>query len=581
MSRTLASRRFGRSLATLVAATAVLAGCAQIPTSGPVVQGPSPDAGNGPVSIDAQRPKPGASPQDIVQGFLDAMSSYQFGFPIARTYLAPGVDWAPTTTIVYGAGENLTVQGDGSSVVFDAPKIATIEDTGRYTAAAPSEEITVPLRLEKSEGEWRVAAPPTWLLISTLERDANYGQFFNYYPSLDGDLLVPDPVWLPANGEEVPNLLAEQLVNGPSDALGDAVRNAFPAGTAVTGVDIEAKNARVTLTDRALDASPADRTLMAAQLVYTLRQLVGTEVDTVSIMIGGERLEIPDMPATIPVTAYPNLDPLARFAAPLGYAVSGNRVVTVDPDTGDLHTVPGPAGDDAALASTCSATPCPPLSIAVSVDEKTIATVSSDGRIVSTVALADGATPEAVWNGGNVAQPTWDRYGYLWFASHSEDTSGLWRVLPGSLPVKVDAPELERTTVLSTRIAPDGVRIAVVIQDAGAEARLLVGRIRQGKELAATDFVEIAPQVTSVLDVAWLGETDLEVIGNTADRQGSPLSVSIDGSRITQSVKTGTELIAGFSDQPVLAISDGDLSRQVSQISWVNIGEATSVTYPG
>ena len=559
-------------MAALVAAVTVLAGCAQIPSNGPVVRGPSPDAGNGPVSIDARPPKPGASPQDIVQGFLDAMSSYQFGFPIARTYLAPDVKWNPTTTIVYGAGENLTVQGDGSSVVFDAPKIATIAESGRYTATAASEEITVPLRLAKIGGEWRIAAPPTWLLISTLERDANYGQFFDYYPSLDGDLLVPDPVWLPANGEEVPTLLAGQLVDGPSDALGDAVRNAFPAGTGVVDVVIEAKNARVTLSDEALNASPSDRSLMAAQLVYTLRQLLSTEVDTVSIIVNGARLDVPDMPATIPVTAYPNLDPLAGFTDPTAYAISAGRIVTVNADTGDLHTIPGPVGDEAAAAR----------SIAVSLDEKNIAMVSADGRTVETAPLDGKTAPTAVWNGGTVGQPTWDRYGDVWFTASAGATSGLFRAHPGSAAApKIDAPELERTTVLKTRIAPDGVRIAVVIQDAGAAPRLLVGRIRRGEQPAVTDFVEIAPQISNVLDVAWLGESDLEIIGDVGDRHGAPLGVSVDGSRITQSIKTDTDAIAGFADQPALAISGGDLSRQVSQISWVDIGEATSVTYPG
>jgi hypothetical protein len=409
-------------------------------------------------------------------------------------------------------------------------------------------------------------------LISTLERDANYGQYINYYPSLDGKVLVPDPIWLPANGEELPTLLTQQLVDGPTDDLGDAVHNAFPPGTRVTDVAIEARNARVGLSDQALDADGPTRTLMAAQLVYTLRQVV--DVQSVSITVNGTRFDVPDMPPSIPINSFQSLDPLGPSADPMGYAIASDRIVSVDPASGDMRTVIGAAES------------LDPRAIAVSLDERKVAAVSADGGRIDVVTVGSSATPETVWNGGDVTQPSWDRYGDLWFAVRGpEGASTLRRVHPGSSAqaIKVEAPELERTTVLAVRVAPDGVHLAVIIQDSGANARLLVGAIRRDDEQpAASRFVEIAPQVVSVRDVAWLGTNDLAVVGSSAGRRAEPLVVAADGSRVTQSVETGIMLIAGYGDQPVLAISEGfALLRQNSQISWETIGEATAITYPG
>lgn len=251
-----------------VMAGAFLAACAQIPTTGPVEAGPSPGDDVPRVSIDPRPPGTDARPDEIVRGFLDAMSSYQLGFPVARTYLAPDTDWDPASTIVYDRPETITASDDGTSVVFAAPKIATIEDTGRYVAADPNDVVTFALQLVKVDGQWRISGPPTWLLISTLDLAANYAQYETYYPALGGDVLVPDLVWLPATGGDLPLLLADELVDGPSAALGDAVRG-FPDGTRVVDVTMEPGGVRVQLSQEAAAAPAADRTLMAAQIVYT------------------------------------------------------------------------------------------------------------------------------------------------------------------------------------------------------------------------------------------------------------------------------------------------------------------------
>ena len=65
--------------------------CASVPTSGPIEQGPVVDAGESTqfIRVIAAPPSQGASPADIVRGFLEANASLESDHAIARRYLTP------------------------------------------------------------------------------------------------------------------------------------------------------------------------------------------------------------------------------------------------------------------------------------------------------------------------------------------------------------------------------------------------------------------------------------------------------------------------------------------------------------
>ncbi len=85
----------GLMLALLLA---VLAGCARIPTAGPVGKSSEGSAGNlsAPVFLPAA-PQPGASPETIIDYFYRAGSGYEDDYAVAREYLtqASSVAWKP------------------------------------------------------------------------------------------------------------------------------------------------------------------------------------------------------------------------------------------------------------------------------------------------------------------------------------------------------------------------------------------------------------------------------------------------------------------------------------------------------
>ena len=70
----------------------LLAGCASVPTSGPVAHHtPQAASVDGGVRVDPLPPSEGASQLLIVEGFLHAMSTYQPGYAVARQYLTDAV----------------------------------------------------------------------------------------------------------------------------------------------------------------------------------------------------------------------------------------------------------------------------------------------------------------------------------------------------------------------------------------------------------------------------------------------------------------------------------------------------------
>src|SRR5215207_9383804 len=99
----------GRGRWALVGAIGLMltTACAEIPTSGEVVEGDSVSE-QLPVVVgfEPNPPPPGATETGIVQGFLDAMASYEPQYSTAREFLTPDAQavWTPSEAMtIYSA----------------------------------------------------------------------------------------------------------------------------------------------------------------------------------------------------------------------------------------------------------------------------------------------------------------------------------------------------------------------------------------------------------------------------------------------------------------------------------------------
>ena len=221
---------------------------------------------------------------------------------------------------------------------------------------------------------------------------------------------MPDTVLLP----ELPGLSTKvvgRLLRGPTAALRGAVGTAFPQGTSleVASVPVSDGLATVRLDENALRADDDARERMSAQIVWTLKQL-GPDIQRVRITAAGEDLVVSGVGVEQSRNSWQTYDPAGLGGIPSVYAVRDGRAGVLIEN--EFAPVDGAAGAEGAGVRTP----------AVSLDENRVATVSLDGRTVSTGRLVEGAALRPVLSGGDFARPSWDPLGNLWAVDRAAGT---------------------------------------------------------------------------------------------------------------------------------------------------------------
>ena len=400
-----------------VCAVLALAGCASIPTSGPVRSGGDlrlQRADDG-VSVIGEPPRPGATPSQIVNGFLDSSADFQNDHEVARLYLTTAASraWRPQAgTQVYDKTELSVEQSsaDASTFVFDAPAVGDIAGDGTYSRAEVGPPVIRQFRLAKVNGQWRIADLDDGLLLSSSELGDTYRQVSLYFLAPSGVTLVPDPVLIP----ELPGLstkVVARLLRGPTSALRGAVTTAFPEGTSldVSSVPVTDGVATVQLDDTALRADDTARQQMSAQLVWTLKQLSG--VTAIRIRVGGEDLQVNSAGAVQQSTDWPTFDPDKVPSNLSAYVELDGRVGRYL--EGKFSPVLGEGG----LARPRVRTP------AVSFDNARLAAVSAPaGHSVLVGRMQDGEklAPRIGGPDSDFSSPSWDRDNGLWVVDRTD-----------------------------------------------------------------------------------------------------------------------------------------------------------------
>lgn len=529
----------------LAAAAAVLAlaGCATLPTSGPVqTADPVIPAGYS-VDVLAEGPTEDATTQQIVDGFLRA-SAYGFtdDFAVARLYLAAGVAerWDPAAQVrVYSAAKNpgIAVGSDGG-IRVTVDQVAYVDSDGRYTERAPSPTTTSFTLVRDAAGQWRIAALEDGILISDLNFSQTYSASSLWFPTADATSLVPDIRWYPFEGRAT--TLVTGLLGGPSGWLQPAVTTAFPQGTRLRGsVAVQDGVALVNLSGEALGADVAQRALMLAQLHTTLSAV--TLVTSVEVTVNGAQFE--------PLEPAGGLDLPQSVSSPV--MVSDGALVRWNGR--ELAVVPG-AEDLSALDPRHPAVPYEGVDVPMVV-------LSGANRLVTV------PTPESPSVGllelPDLVPPSMDRYGWVWTAA--ADNPGSLVVVRGDGGIgAVAAPWLSGRTVTHVRLAADGARLAVVSQigDATRIELAAVVRDRTGTPTTTGEPLQIGDTLTAVSDLSWVDQSTLAVLGSPLADSGNQVHLLQVGGPTTviPLVEDAVSLSANRNARSlVVATSDGRL----------------------
>ena len=502
----------------LTIVTALLSGCASIPSTGPVVQGPRVDVlrNDGYVRVLARPPVAGMSPEAIVRGFLVASASIPDGDDTARTYLTTGASsaWnAQSSITVYDAAAlTVTVESD-DRVRISAPKIGTIDSRNRYLTANVGELFEDELQLRQIDGEWRIDSAPKALYLGEGDVRRSYRSYPVYFFDTDYERLVPEFILLPIGSGGQATQLMRSLLAGPSIEFGSALVSAIPRGTTLgfRSVSIDGTTASVPLDQTAL-AVPADRRdALLAQIVWTLSSL--PQVVLVRVSAAGEVLTASSGNSTYTAGEFAGVDPEDASPDPRLVFVQGNRVFELR----DGQRRPVGSGDASSAAA---------LSRAADL----AAFVTQDRKLI--FVTKNGTSPRPIAVGRDLARPQILADGRLWFVDR-EAQGGLrsWDAEAGVRRVNTGLPSAAR--ILDYAIAPDRSRIALVVNN-GVTTTLRLGVILQSETgYQVVGLKRVEQKLSAVSTVTWESMQDIVVLGSVGAVAVQPIRLSLPTGEVT------------------------------------------------
>ncbi|MFI9789177.1 LpqB family beta-propeller domain-containing protein [Streptomyces leeuwenhoekii] len=600
-----------RAVAYAVGGAVLLAGCASMPDSGDLRGVESTPRQDTQVRVFAMPPAENAPPSEIVQGFLEALTSDDPHFETAREYLTDKArrTWRPelsTTVLADGPGTEPGRVGDREdadaySLTLTGTKVATVDAQQSYAPADGEYRAPVHLTRDAKTGQWRIDTVPQGVVMGKSDFQRNYTSVNKYYfaanetpDAADGaggqPMAVADPVYVRKRVDPLTQAV-RSLLSGPTRPLGPAVRTSFPAGTALAeGVSSLTPDDRnrltVELNGRAARTGPDTCDEMAAQLLFTLRNLTPA-VDEVDLRSGDTRLCSLTEDRAAAVAARGS----AQHPDYLYFVDGEERVVRLPAGSSATRAepVPGALGSGAAKLR----------SVAVSRDEHRAAGVGLDGGSLYVASLVSGAslgervlTSEGPTEGERLSTPSWDAQGDLWVVDRDPASPRLLMLEDGAgRPVTVRTPGLEGR-VQDVRVAADGVRIALVVRDEDGQRSLLIGRIaRDGKaggEQAVTvrGLRSATPGLEEVTAMSWAGDSRLVVVGREHGGVQQIGYVQVDGSTPepqAPAALTGVQEIAASEDErlPLVAYSEDGIVRLPSGTQWQKVTDGTAPVYPG
>ncbi|MEU8437920.1 LpqB family beta-propeller domain-containing protein [Streptomyces sp. NPDC029216] len=574
--------RGARSLLALGAVGLLVAGCASMPDRGEIRRVEASQGVDSQVRVFGVPPSDKASPAEIVDGFLEAMTSDDPQLTTARKYLTEDAakNWKPSSAVtVLSAGlDRVPVQGekdpDGPRWKVTGKKLATVDERSAYQPETGGGRYEEYLQLVQVNKQWRIATPPSSLVLSESDFQRIYKPVNKYY--FAGNTLVADPVYVrqrsdPDSRMDPTTLTVQSLLAGPSKWLGPVASTAFPTGAELRegtkSLAYDGQNTlRVPLNTVAENVAQPQCQKMATQLLYTVRDLTASRLDRVELLRSDGKSSLCWVTASgAAVLANRPSAPQHQYYVDKDYRLV-RMVLNAGADEQQQdkpEPAPGPLGTVSGFKVG---------SAAVTYDEKRAAVVSEDGHGLYVVTLTTaGQMPQPLLTSkaGKLTAPSWDARGDLWIADQDPQGQGLWRVPGGTgTPQKVDVAGLDGARISGLKTSSDGVRIALLVERDGGRKNLYIGRIERPEDkgdpakVSVRELRPAAPQMAEVTAMSWAPRGRLLVVGRESGGVDQARYMLADGSMVAASLPgaTGLTAIAASEDEakPVVASSSED-----------------------
>ena len=493
-----------------------LMACTSIPSSGPV-SSLARSSGGDTSNVDFLPPGPstGATPEEIIAGFIAAGTAAQDNYRVARSYLSTDAreEWNPNASVLIRRGEALVSLLSSTQASYVVPVISSVDELGRLSTSLTVSSQTLEFGLILEDNEWRISGLADGIVLTEAAFAEAFASYRLYYFSAGYRELVPDLRWFATRGE-VSSKIVRALLEPPTFWLDQgATVSAFPEGTqlALTPIPVVDGVASVDLTTRVLSADEITRSRMLTQLSVSLAQVQG--ISSARISVNQNDLVISPLGEEGP-TLLSTRDPRSVVLSNrrFGY-IQGGTVQEID-------------GLSRAVASLI------PQKLFYSATFDRALATRSDGLW----SLEPGQDPVIIDPRESLVRGIIDNCGFVW-SSTSQSSSEMVQiitpqrdVLPLALEVGSDA------SLVSFELARDDTRLLALVQTESG-VRILLGAISRSDEcvpVSIGEFVELGPLSGEGVDAAWIDDSRIAVaLAGDATGQGEVVVFDVSGQSST------------------------------------------------
>ncbi|MBU3706690.1 MAG: MtrAB system accessory protein LpqB [Mycobacterium sp.] len=512
--------------AVLTAVIAVVPSCAGVPNSSApqaigTVERPEPKR--------LPEPNPGMDPDQLLREFLKATADPSNRHQAARQFLTDSAsqnwDDQGSAVLIDKVAFTQTRTVDKVSVTMQAEILGSLSDIGVFETGEGRLPDPGPLELVQTPQGWRIDKLPNGVFLDWQQFQATYKRNTLYFVDPTGTTVVPDPRYVAVSD---PDLLATELttklIAGPRPEMAKGVRNMLAAPLTMrgpvtradggkTGVGRGYGGARLDLEGLTV-ADPASRTLLAAQIIWTLARadITGPYL----IDVNGAPLDdrFTDGWKTTDVAA---TDPGAADGATAGvHALMGGSLVVLD-------------GQRAAKVSGSFGAMTNQSAAAFSRAGDDVASVTDDNGAALWIGPNGGQSVRAT-DGRTLTRPSWALDNAVWVVVDGNSAVRVIREEATGEPARIPVDSAAVTsrfpgTITELQLSRDSTRAAMVI-----DGQVVLAGVEQtpGGEFALTFPRRLGFGLgKTVVSLAWRTGDDMVV---TRTDPANPVSyVNIDG----------------------------------------------------
>jgi hypothetical protein len=551
--------RRGRAAAALLAVVLALAGCTGLPTAGPVTAGlvPGEAPEEPPTQFYAGAPTRGATPEEIVTGFVEAAISPLGSWETARLYLSDGLaeSWRPEAGVIVDVADDRTYRVEGDAVTLTINPSATVDDHGTYTTSA-SGTVELGFRLaQRQDGEWRIVEAPDGIVLDQQNFPDVYSDHRLAYFDPTWTHLVPDVRWFPASGNTATYIVRELVDGAPSPWLAGSVASAFAQDIDLEGGAVPVDTDQVAHVALNAVASGADRTALSRMLAQLEASLTNTGVQDVRLTIEGQSDAVQVEPVSAAPTR-PDSRALVLRSGEFGF-LAGSELTRVDGLSDAIEDMDGRID-----------------AIAVSPDRQVAAVQQSTGIVYRVTS----ESPDMFDERGGLIPPVIDPFGYIWTVP-ADDPDALIAWNADLEPTAIEGGWAEATRVRAMAMSRDGSRVAALVTSGGQQLAMVasVRRDRTGRPTGLGDPIRTTVLPQPGVSVAWIEDARLGIV--TGDGETSNvIEQQVGGPADRSPAPTGTTRIEiGTQDSSVRLLAGDGLMYIRRGSSWQQTGSEVAV----